>query len=179
MYELSPAFQVDRKNQYSSGKSGIAPFALNSTNHALTQSVHLSIKYGNKNRYGLLPLDSITGEDYQRIMDWLSAMINAHVDVAKDPYIMTLNVNKVTYNMVSLLLRGGKGQNAFYFLAQPILKYYTKQVLENQGVIGTKDVSKDELLNDSIKKQGKYLKSRIESFVTTTEEESNLKNRMI
>ena len=35
-YELLPSFQLGRKIEYTSGKSGIAPFALNSTNHALT-----------------------------------------------------------------------------------------------------------------------------------------------
>ena len=33
--------------------------------------------------------------------DWLSAMINGFVDIAKDPYIVRLNVNAWTYNMVS------------------------------------------------------------------------------
>ncbi|MBS6796039.1 MAG: hypothetical protein KH215_00110 [Coprobacillus sp.] len=45
-----------------------------------------------------------------RILDWLSAMINGFVDIAKDPYIVRLNVNSWTYNMVSFLLRTGKGK---------------------------------------------------------------------
>mgnify|MGYP000734887043 CR=1 FL=1 len=35
-YELMPSFQESRKTEYTSGKAGIAPFALNSTNHCLT-----------------------------------------------------------------------------------------------------------------------------------------------
>jgi hypothetical protein len=41
MYELLPSFQLARKEEYTGGKVGIAPFALNSTNHCLTQLVHL------------------------------------------------------------------------------------------------------------------------------------------
>ena len=136
MYELAPSFQLSRKTEYTGGKAGIAPFALNSTNHALTQFTHLCINYSNSNRYNLGALDEVLGEDNQRIMDWLSAMINAHVDVAKDPYIMTLNVNAITYNMTSLLLRGGKGESTFYFLAQPALRRFTKEMLESKGIIG-------------------------------------------
>nr|DAF36295.1 MAG TPA: K Centromere-associated protein K [Bacteriophage sp.] len=42
-------------------------------------------------------------------------MINAHVDIAKDPYITRLNVNPYTYNLVNLLLRVGLGEDTFYF----------------------------------------------------------------
>jgi hypothetical protein len=65
-------------------------------------------------------------------------MINAHVDVAKDPYIIKLNVNQVTYNMTNLLLRGGKGENTFFFLAQPILKEFANIKIANNGAIGSK-----------------------------------------
>nr|UVX90991.1 MAG: hypothetical protein [Bacteriophage sp.] len=49
--------------------------------------------YSHSNVYQLGDLDAIKGQDGFRISDWLSAMINAHVDVAKDPYIIALNVN--------------------------------------------------------------------------------------
>lgn len=135
-YALLPSFQLSRKIEYTSGKAGIAPFALNSTNHALTQFAHLSMNYSNGNRYNLGELDAIKGQDGFRILDWLSAMINAHVDVAKDPYIIALNVNQITYNMTNLLLRGGKGQSTFYFLAQDILKLYSAEQIANRGVYG-------------------------------------------
>lgn len=135
-YELLPSFQLGRKVEYTSGKAGIAPFALNSTNHALTQFAHLNMYYSKGNKYNLGSLDAIYGEDGFRILDWLSAMINAHVDVAKDPYIIALNVNQITYNITNLLLRGGKGQTTFYFLAQDILKLYSQEQIANRGVYG-------------------------------------------
>ena len=94
------------------------------------------MEYANGNPYNLGQLDAIKGQDGFRILDWLSAMINAHVDVAKDPYIIALNVNQITYNMTNLLLRGGKGQTTFYFLAQDILKLYSAKQIANRGVYG-------------------------------------------
>jgi hypothetical protein len=49
-------------------------------------------------------------------------MINAHVDVAKDPYILRLNINKDTYNLAALLLRLGFGRHALYFLNNPVMR---------------------------------------------------------
>lgn len=171
MYELAPSFQLSRKTKYTGGKAGIAPFALNSTNHALTQFTHLCINYSNANRYNLGQLDQVYGEDDQRIMDWLSALINAHVDVAKDPYIMTLNVNSITYNMTSLLIRGGKGENTFYFLAQPALRRFTKEMLESKGIIGAeKGITERDKLK-SIAKE--YMTSLREAIVSLDDSDSN------
>lgn len=147
-YELLPSFQMARKEEYTGGKAGIAPFALNSTNHCLTQFVHLTMKYSHNNIYGLGRLDGIRGRDRYRILDWLSAMINAHVDVAKDPYIMTLNVNQITYNMTNLLLRGGMGKTTFYFLPQPILKEYANKMIANKGVYGVEKKLDKQVVNE-------------------------------
>lgn len=171
MYELAPSFQLSRKTEYTGGKAGIAPFALNSTNHALTQFTHLCINYSNANRYNLGQLDQVYGEDDQRIMDWLSALINAHVDVAKDPYIMALNVNSITYNMTSLLIRGGKGENTFYFLAQPALRRFTKEMLESKGIIGAeKGITERDKLK-SIAKE--YMTSLREAIISLDDNDSN------
>lgn len=171
MYELAPSFQLSRKTEYTGGKAGIAPFALNSINHALTQFTHLCINYSNANRYNLGQLDQVYGEDDQRIMDWLSALINAHVDVAKDPYIMALNVNSITYNMTSLLIRGGKGENVFYFLAQPALRRFTKEMLESKGIIGAeKGITERDKLK-SIAKE--YMTSLREAIVSLDDSDSN------
>lgn len=171
MYELAPSFQLSRKTEYTGGKAGIAPFALNSTNHALTQFTHLCINYSNANRYNLGQLDQVRGEDDQRIMDWLSALINAHVDVAKDPYIMALNVNSITYNMTSLLIRGGKGENTFYFLAQPALRRFTKEMLESKGIIGAeKGITERDKLK-SIAKE--YITSLREAIISLDDSDSN------
>lgn len=149
MYELMPSFQESRKTEYTSGKAGIAPFALNSTNHCLTQATHLRMKFSEgASKYNLNQFDEITGQDGYKILDWLSAMINAHVDVAKDPYIIVLNVNKVTYNMASFLLRTGKGRNTFLFLAQPALKEYADRKIMNEGIIGVSKQYDNQIFSD-------------------------------
>lgn len=163
-YELLPTFQLARKEEYTSGKAGIGPFALNSTNHTLTQFVHLNMQYSQGNPYNLGQLDEINGRDGYRILDWLSAMINAHVDVAKDPYVITLNVNKITYNITNLLLRGGMGKNTFYFLAQPSLKRLANTLLANNGIYGAKQISEKELIRTLRKEYVFQLKKMIDSM---------------
>lgn len=163
-YELLPSFQEARKEEYTSGKAGIAPFALNSTNHVLTQLMHLNMTYSHSNIYQLGDLDAIKGQDGFRILDWLSAMINAHVDVAKDPYIIALNVNQVTYNMTNLLLRGGKGKNTFYFLAQPILKEFTNRVINSKGVYGAENLKENQIIKGLYNIYGKILKQGIDTL---------------
>lgn len=135
MYELTPDFQSRRKSEFSTGKNGIGPFALNITNLALTQFSHLSMDF-QENEFGFGDLDAIVGEDGYRISDWLSAMVNAHVDVAKDPYVFDLNVNQATYKFVNFLLRAGKGKATFLFLAQPALKEWASAFNNSGGIYG-------------------------------------------
>lgn len=163
-YELLPSFQEFRKEEYTSGKAGIAPFALNSTNHVLTQLMHLNMIYSHSNVYQLGDLDAIKGQDGFRILDWLSAMINAHVDVARDPYIIALNVNQVTYNMTNLLLRGGKGKNTFYFLAQPILKELSNRVINSKGVYGAENLQENQIITGLYNVYGRLLKEAIDAM---------------
>ena len=73
----------------------------------------------------------------ESIMSWLSGLINAHVDVAKDPYISKLNVNKYTYNLTNLLIRTGFGRMTFYFLTQPIMKELATRVNNAGSAYGT------------------------------------------
>ena len=104
------------------GKSNLFSFFLIISHHMLAQATGLTFKTKKQNKtlkkYGILRLDKIhsdepnywdinklekNGEVRERedkiqiftlISDWLSAMVNAHVDVAKDAYINRLNVRK-------------------------------------------------------------------------------------
>ena len=135
MVELTPQFQSNEKQQFSTGKDGIAPFALSITNLSLTQFTHLTLDYGD-NIFGFGDLDAVKGQDGRYIADWLSAMVNAHVDVAKDPYVYEINVNKFTYNHASFLIRAGKGISTFTFLAQPLLKQFASNMNISGGIYG-------------------------------------------
>lgn len=63
------------------------------------------------------------------ILDWTSALINAHVDAAKDPYITRLNVNKYTYSATAFMVSAGLGDSVFYFLPQPILRELASEAM--------------------------------------------------
>lgn len=121
----SLARQTASKNDYITGKVGIGPFALNNNNQILTMIYHISFRESQSSllsMLGLSRLDKQLDVDGNSIMSWISAMINAHVDIAKDPWISRLNVNPFSYNITNLLLRTGWGGNTFYFLTQPIMK---------------------------------------------------------
>lgn len=139
----SPTYQEARKAEYTGGKAGIGPFALNNAHHILTQLTKLSMVrdvFTNTlniwNIGGIYDTPVAGMKKGGKILDWLSAMINGFVDIAKDPYIVRLNVNSWTYNMVSFLLRTGKGKQTFYFVAQPILKEMAEAVIKTKGKYG-------------------------------------------
>jgi len=75
-----------------------------------------------------------------KIGNSLSAILNAFVDIAKDPYITEGNWVTMTTNTGNLLLR--KGVHPFYvnaFLAQPVIKEYVEfseqyESSQNQGI---------------------------------------------
>lgn len=178
-YELLPSFQALRKMEYSTGKSGIGPFALNVTNLALTQAVGLRIDVGGGKAKGSRELtgcytwkniDDVVGMDGYQISAWLSAMVNAHVDVAKDPYILTLNVNRATYNYTNLLLRTGHGIATFTFLAQPALKRMADMIVNARGMYGQTwgddkyDVAKRESLHTANKIRGRLKTEYVKMF---------------
>lgn len=190
-YSLSA--QTAAKNDYITGKIGIGPFALNNNNHLLTMMYHVKFKHIESSimsELGLESLDNHQDQNGESIMSWLSALINAHVDIAKDPYISRLNVNPFTYNLVNLLVRTGLGKNTFYFTTQPIMKalaeayinagsmymsdpYSTKYTLQQEAIDEIagkwfKDISMfgytaDELIN--VIKEGGLKNSKLRSQV--------------
>ena len=174
MYELLPSYQLFKKFEYTGGKDGIAPFALASTNHALTQALNLRMELGTVGElYDLGNINDVLSQDGERILDWLSAMINAHVDVAKDPYIINLNVNSVTYSMTELLLRTGKGETAFYFLSQPILKDFANMIIKLNGQYGVdpQDVSYSQLIDNTLVSLKKQYMREFAKFVDSQPDE--------
>lgn len=122
-YSLST--QTASKDDYITGKIGIGPYALNNNNHILTMMYHVKFKHIPSSIMSVLDLERLdrrTDKNGESIMSWISALINAHVDIAKDPYISKLNVNPFTYNISNLLVRTGLGDKTFYFTTQPIMK---------------------------------------------------------
>ena len=135
LYEYSPVYQDMIKQEYADSKTGIGPYALNLPNHVLTQLTGLKMIMPDIYK-DLGDFSKITGIDGIHILDWLSALVSAHVDVAKDSYIIKLNVNKYTYNMSNFLLRSGIGKNTFFFLSQEILKRIADAYIMSRGIYG-------------------------------------------
>lgn len=145
IHYATPSFQSSVKAELNGGKFGIGPFALANSHHSLSQAVNLRMKPGNKTlrKYNISSLSGILSTNpnyhdkvykiYTSISDWISALINAHVDVAKDPYIIRLNVRQLTFNMTNFLIRAGKGESTFYFLSQDILREYAIQHAQFSG----------------------------------------------
>ena len=144
LYQYSPKYQSLKKDEYTSGKAGIGPFALNNAHHVLTQLVNLKMAENEfTRRLGLTDLGKVYDDEgvnrngnRVRVLSWLSALINAFVDIAKDPYIVRLNVNAYTYNIAAYLTRMGKGEATYYFLNQPIMKDIAQAVLKTRGKYG-------------------------------------------
>ena len=128
------------RDQFITGKFGIGPFALNNNNHILTMLYGVKFAHNPASILGITGHESLCdGEDMygESIMSWLSGLINAHVDVAKDPYISKLNVNKYTYNLVNLMVRTGFGKMTFWFTTQPILKEIATRVNNAASAYGS------------------------------------------
>ena len=133
--EYSHMYQDKLKQEFADSKTGIGPYALNLPNHVLTQMAGLKMNLPAIYE-GLGDFSKITGIDGIHILDWLSALVSAHVDVAKDSYIIKLNVNKYTYNMSNFLLRSGIGKNTFFFLSQEILKRVADAYNQSRSTYG-------------------------------------------
>ena len=115
--------QVERRNDYINGKKDIAPFALNATSHIMTYLFGVKFKDTKFTKFtGIWHLDHLVDDNDAYISSWLSAFINANVDIVKDPWVVRINVNPFTCNILNLLVRSGLGQTGVWFLCQPIIR---------------------------------------------------------
>ena len=115
--------QAERRLDYITGKFGIGPFALNVTNHVLTCLFGVRFRDTEFSRTtGIFNFDKLVDYDGNAISSWISAFINAHVDIVKDPWVSRMGIDKFTYNMVNLLVRSGYGEAGMWFIAQPIIR---------------------------------------------------------
>lgn len=115
--------QTDRRRDYITGKLGIAPFSLNVTNQALTMVYGVKLKESEFTKQTPFKrIDLRDDKNGNAVMSWLSAFINAHCDIVKDPYVSKINVNSFTYNMLNFLVRTGQADNSVWFITQPIVK---------------------------------------------------------
>lgn len=130
LYHNSIAYQVNKKLENAGAKYGIGPFAKASVNHVLAQVAELRLSSdapkGTDSAKmivgGVSSLHYEVARDGVKISDWLSYFINAHVDAAKDPYILDFNINKATWSAACLMLRAGFGQQTLFVLSQESIR---------------------------------------------------------
>jgi hypothetical protein len=94
------------------------------------------------------------GLESPKVSSSLSALLNAYMDIAKDPYITRGNWNTMTANVGFMLLRSGSHPlwvNSF--LAQPIIVRYIEFMKSRQSILETEDGSAKEMFlkNENIK----------------------------
>lgn len=172
---LFPLYQEGIKTQNVGADAGIGPMALINTFRVIMQIAKLNLdktikiksRRGknsvSRNLVALIPNINNLYDKYDSdgvsIMDWTSALINAHVDAAKDSYITRLNVNSYTYDVVALLTSSGVGLSQFYFLPQPILKEIAEEsIRRSSSKIGiSKKDRRDTKWRDAI--ASKYIKN--------------------
>lgn len=142
-YYNSLAYQIDKKAENSGSKEGIGPFALMTTNHIYAQMAGLKLNDKAKNILGVTSLHDEKSRDFVYISDWASYMVNAHVDAAKDPYILSFNINKFTWNTATLLLRAGFGAHTFYFTSQPALSKLASISQNSKSALSSKSNKSD------------------------------------
>lgn len=169
-----PTFVVKMRAAFMNAKDTLGAAAIATTHHAESQKHKLAInsttlsngksarivKGGNTSATigellslfqdnivedGKVRLDRIYNFENKKISGILSQFVNASVDVAKDEYITSANLDLETVGVASLLVRAGIPINkVFTFLSQPgIIKYtdalrktkVTALVAEKKGVV--------------------------------------------
>lgn len=170
------AFQSRTRGQFVVGKFGIGPFALNNNNQILTQL--FGVKFDQLNcpilrELGCCDLSEVRDKQNNLKLSWLSGLINAHVDVAKDPKVQRLNINTFTYNTTNLLIRTGMGDRTFMFLAQPIMRELAS-VYEMAGGNYLEDIS----MSKSARQKSAIINYIYENFKgeTNTKKLKNIKD---
>ncbi len=160
---FDPLKDIDTKYDFLSGKAGVGQQANALMDYVLGSMGNLSITNFNvpksNSRFDQEYSAKLSSEDLKyyakelglnpnevkqlesiKIGHSLSAILNAFVDIAKDPYITRGNWVTMTTNTGNLLLR--KGVHPFYvnaFLAQPVIKEYVAfssqyESSKNQGL---------------------------------------------
>lgn len=170
-YDVNPSFQTEQKEKNSGSDNGIGPMALNSVFRFFVQVSNLKLRPNKLLKdLGIDSIDKVFDQNGEDILDVTSALINAHVDAVKDNYIGKVNVNGYSFDVTSLLVSTGFGNDSFAFLSQPILKQVAKNWMQfKNGHIGvSEDQQRGSRYLDIVKSD---FEKRYESKLTADEVE--------
>lgn len=151
--QLKLTTKIDQFVKFLGGKAGVGIGALQNTHHILAQIANLSInkeyidKFGisqftniffphNKTEDGNIDISKIKDvKGNNNISEVISQIINASVDIAKDPFMFDLNMNLDTLNTYSYLIRTGvEFKQIAYFMKQPIISEFLKEQSINKSI---------------------------------------------
>ncbi len=182
--QLKLWYKVEQFVKFLGGKAGVGIGALQNTHHILSQIANLSInksyidpnskqekyvniyfKY-NKNAEGnidLSELKDVAGKN--NISEVISQIINASVDIAKDPFMFDLNMNLNTLSTYLYLIRTGvEFEQIAYFMKQPIITEFLEQSAINKSVFlkaANKSKSDGQIQEDLERKYEALLKDKM------------------
>lgn len=163
---LSPFYQIKIKYEFLAGQFGIGQVANQLVDHMRGQTSDLKLSFylgwgnykSNKNgKYTVFDVnengenisEKVDGLDSVPIDNSISAILNAFVDIAKDPYITIANWNTLTTNMGLMLIRAGVHPfkvNAF--LGQPVLKKLARETFSREGKLRLTTKSSSTLIDE-------------------------------
>ena len=138
---------------------GIA--ALHNTHHILSQEYDLKMsnKHNinlnhNKTTEGNISLSNLKdNEGKNKISETISHILTSVVDAAKDPFILDINMTDETLNTYLYLVRSGVTfEDVAYFMSQPIISDYLKEISLNDSISIIKKKSKGTILKEIYKK---------------------------
>lgn len=144
--------KVEQFTAFLSGKAGVGIAALQNTHHIISQianltlnntyisegsekQVNINFEY-NKTKDGLINLAAKKASNGEHnISEVISQVINAVVDIAKDPFIVDINMNLETLSTYLYLVRiGVPFENVAYFMTQPIISDFLKEKAVSSSV---------------------------------------------
>ena len=200
---LNPVYTNKTRYSFQIGKDAIGIAAIGITNHALNQLWNVYLKSNNidrqekLNRFTVLfPTNSITitkqdgtiekvsslsfilDDEGNWISDNLSAFANAYVDVAKDPFIFSLNGNMTTAGPYATANKLGIGINKLTLLfTQPIVEDYIKLEERRKGILGKAIGMTQSVVNSIIDSKYGTVSSEKQEAITEEELENMIKTK--
>lgn len=146
-------FIMETREAYLTGKDGVGIAASNLTHHTLSQMAGLRISPGqtyinltHHNVDGRIDLSRIWDKENEdkgntkapTISDTISAFLNGFVDIAKDPFLKTINADTETAGTYLYLLRAGVPlREAVLFMNQPIIIDYLNNLKLGRSLFRT------------------------------------------
>lgn len=179
------AYNLNIRQTYLLGKAGVGQAALQNVNHVMAQIAKLGMKkdgeiflkhHTDAENNIDLSRDKDVDNNRAGIQEIISQTLNGFVDIARDPFLKTLNITPETSNLFFFLTRIGTPlRQTTLFLNQPIIRDYLQELESNNALYldQSETLSKKDLLEQVYAKwsgTGKIIESDEEMRQALSEE---------